>query len=297
MAALYDNRGMNILLILLLLPEILLAAPPVDRVYQARMEDSKWTVSNTGVLQCRMSHEIPLFGKAVFYRDSGRPLRLRIDAWQRYPQGIEVLFRSVNAAWKPRPGAAELARLKTLGGRSPMLLADAESARRAWYELQQGYLPSFDFIDERDGGNRVSIVLSTVRFRDGEQAFNQCVAKLWPYHFDDVKQALVFFGFDEEFPPEGAEDKALKKLLDYLKVDPSIKAVRVIGHADEKGSSCYNDNLSRRRAQYIYDYLLLSGVDPALLRLEYRGERQPRVRGRGEKARAANRRVEVLLER
>ena len=283
--------------LLVLLPLLASAAPPFDRIYQAPMEESKWTLSSTGVLQCRLSHEIPLFGKAVFYRDSGRPLRLRIDSWQPYPKGIDVVFRSVSAAWKGKKTAAELARLKTLGGGKPLLRADADSSRRAWYELQQGFQPTFGFVDAKDGHNSVAVVLSTVRFRDSEQAFNECVGKLYPYNFEDVKQALVFFGFDEEFPPEGEEERALNKLLDYIKVDPSIKAVRVIGHADEKGRSCYNDNLSKRRAQYVYDWLILSGLDPKLLRMDYRGEREPRVRGRSEKARAANRRVEVLLER
>ncbi len=293
-----DKPVMKLLLPLLLLMALpLFAAPPADRVYKADLHQSTWEASGNGVLQCRLTHEIPLFGKAVFYRDSGRPLRLRIDAWQNYPKGMDVVFRSVSAEWKDRATEAELARLKTLGGGQPMLRVDAEAARRAWYELQQGFQPTFSFIDEADGGNSVAIVLSTVRFRDGEQAFNTCVGKLYPYNFEDVKRALVFFGFDEEFPPEGEEERALKKLLDYIKVDPSVKVIRVIGHADEKGSSCYNDNLSKRRAQYIYDWLVLSGMDPGMLRLDYRGEREPRVRGRGEKARAANRRVEVLLER
>jgi outer membrane protein OmpA-like peptidoglycan-associated protein len=284
-------------LLLTCLPLFVAARPPADRIYQAPMESAEWVVSNTGVLQCRLTHEIPLFGKAVFYRDSGRPLRLRIDSWQPYPKAVEVVFSSISAAWKQRRSEAELARLRTLGGGSPMLRVDAGNSRRAWYELQQGFQPTFSFVDVADGNNLVAIVLSTVRFRDSEQAFNDCVARLYPDNFEDVKRALVFFDFDEEFPPEGEEERALARLLAYIRVDPSVKTVRVVGHADEKGSSCYNDNLSKRRAQYIYDWLILSGLDPKMLRMDYRGEREPRIRGRSEQARAANRRVEVLLER
>jgi len=295
-----DNPVMKqpaLILLLSSLSPLLSAGPPSDRIYQAPMENAEWRPSNTGVLQCRLTHEIPLFGQAVFYRDSGRPLRLRIDAWQSYPKGMAVRFSSISAAWKGHQTETELGRLKTLGGGSPMLRTDAASARRAWYELQQGFQPTFRFTDTGDGGNSVAIVLSTVRFRDSLKSFNDCVARLYPDNFEDVKQGLVFFGFDEEFPPEGEEERALSRLLAYIRVDPSVKTVRVIGHADEKGSSCYNDNLSRRRAQYVYDWLLLSGLDPKMLQMEYRGEREPRVRGRSEKARAANRRVEVLLER
>lgn len=295
-----DNPIMKRLLSLPVLLSVTLsvwAAPPADRIYQAPMEEAKWVLADEGVLQCSLTQEIPLLGKAVFYRDSGRPLRLRIDAWQTYPQGLETRLLSNTANWKSRQASAELARLKTTGGGPGMLRADAESSRRAWYELQQGYQPSFDFIDPTDGEHRVSIQLSTVRFRDSEQGFNECVSKLFPWNFEDVKLARVHFGFDEEFPPEGEEDRALKKLLDYLKVDPSIKAVRVVGHADDKGSDCYNDNLSKRRAQYVYDWLILSGVDPKKLRMGWEGERKPLVKQKSEQARAQNRRVEVWLER
>ena len=273
------------------------AAVPADRVYQAPMEQANWTLANNGVLQCSLSQEIPLLGKAVFYRDSGRPLRLRIDAWQNYPRGLAARLLSQSANWKSQHKTALLAKLKTTGGGSGMLRADAESSRRAWYELQQGFQPAFEFIDTTDGDHLVAIRLSTVRFRDSEQGFNECVAKLFPYNFEDVKRARVYFGFDEEFPPPGEEERALKKLLAYLEVDPSVKVVRVVGHADDKGSDCYNDNLSKRRAQYVYDWLLLSGVDPKMLRMGWEGERQPLVKGHSEKARAKNRRVEVWLER
>ena len=273
------------------------SAVPADRVYQAPMEQADWKLENNGVLQCSLTQEIPLLGKAVFYRDSGRPLRLRIDAWQSYPKGLPVRLLSQAAQWKNQPKAALLAKLKISGSGEGMLRADAGSSRRAWYELQQGFEPAFEFIDPTDGDHLVAIRLSTVRFRDSEQAFNACVAKLFPYNFEDVKRARVFFDFDEEFPPPGEEERALKKLLAYLKVDPSVKAVRVVGHADDRGSDCYNDNLSKRRAQYVYDWLLLSGVDPKMLRMGWQGERQPLVKGYSEKARAKNRRVEVWLER
>jgi len=71
----------------------------------------------------------------------------------------------------------------------------------------------------------------------------------------------------------------------------------VSGNTDYKGTECYNETLSARRAWYIYDYLVQSGVDPKKLHIEFNGENKPLVRGKDEKSRALNRRVEVTLQR
>lgn len=84
-----------------------------------------------------------------------------------------------------------------------------------------------------------------------------------------------------------------------------LAGVAVIGHADRmqgKGFD-YNQGLSQRRAQTVRELLIGRGVDPELIRYEYRGDTQQVQQCDGVKPRAAllecllpNRRVEVQFE-
>jgi len=89
----------------------------------------------------------------------------------------------------------------------------------------------------------------------------------------------------------------LKPLLDYLQVDNAISKIVISGHTDLNGAECYNDTLSARRAWYVYDMLIDSGIDPKLLRVDFFGENKPLQKGTTETALAANRRVGVRLVR
>ncbi len=262
----------------------------------APIEKSEWTMTKDNVLLCQIEHVIPKFGKAIFYQSSGRHINFKLVSEHRYKKDLPVDFNSVSATWKGEHSEKNISQLKTTG-KNPLIQIKDVSAREAYFELQQGFQIQLDFIDDEDGFNPVSVVVSTVNFRDVEQKFSRCVTELHPYNFDDVKKSLVHFDFDEEFPKVEEEDEALKEMLQYLKVDPFVKSITVIGHTDYKGSICYNDSLSSRRALYVYDYLLQSNVDPKKLFLEFKGESKPITKKKDEKSRAINRRVEVILKK
>ena len=71
--------------------------------------------------------------------------------------------------------------------------------------------------------------------------------------------------------------------------------VRVVGYSDAVGSDSYNRELSLARADSVRDALEVYGVDPARVRAEGRGEAEPRASNGSEAGRAANRRVEILV--
>ncbi|MBL6998343.1 MAG: OmpA family protein [Gammaproteobacteria bacterium] len=267
-----------------------------ERVYMSPMEASSWTLTSDSILRCELEHSIPGFGKAVFYRESGRVLGLKFISDYRYKKDMEVAFRSISASWKGVQTVADLAKLKSTGSHS-MVSINSNAASYAYFELRQGYQPSLYFINDEFGTQAVSVILSTVNFSAVDTPFSDCVARLYPDHFDDVKLARVQFDFDDEFPLPAEEERALGRLLSYLKVDNSIQSILVSGHADYKGTRCYNDTLSARRAWYVYDYLMQSGVDSRKLRIEFKGESSPLVQGKDDKSRAKNRRVEVRLQK
>jgi outer membrane protein OmpA-like peptidoglycan-associated protein len=282
-------------LLILLASYLLSVQASSDRIYMSPMEQSSWVLTADTALRCEIEHQIPRFGKAVFFQQSGRPLEMKIVSNHNYKKDLELSFRSVTANWKGEQTEAELGRFKSSGGNNPLLSIDNNPARQAYFELQQGYQPSLFFVDDEDGFNSVSVILSTVRFRDVEADFGNCLSRLYPYHFDDIKSAQVHFEFDDEFPLQEEEDRALGKMLAYLKLDDSVKSLVISGHADFKGSECYNETLSARRAWYVYDFLVQNDVDPRLLQVEFYGETKPVNKGKDELSRAANRRVTVTM--
>lgn len=265
-----------------------------DRIYMSPMEQSSWVITQDSRLRCEIEHNIPRFGKAIFYQDSGRSLQLRVETLHTYKKDLNISFRSVTANWKGIHTESELATLKSTG-RHQLVDITSDAARHAYFELQQGYQPSLFFVDEADGLNSVSAILSTVNFRDIEADFGSCMTRLFPYNFEDLKTARVHFEFDDEFPKIEEEERALQNMLEYIQLDKSVHTLLISGHTDFKGSECYNDNLSARRALYVYDYLIQSGVDPRRLQLEFHGEAQPISKGRDDASRAKNRRVTVTM--
>jgi outer membrane protein OmpA-like peptidoglycan-associated protein len=86
---------------------------------------------------------------------------------------------------------------------------------------------------------------------------------------------------------------ALDQLAEALRGDDRLIAT-VAGHADEVGSRDHNDELSKRRARRVADYLLRAGVPAAQVVVHWFGEREP-LDHLGEIPDQRNRRVEVVV--
>jgi len=94
----------------------------------------------------------------------------------------------------------------------------------------------------------------------------------------------------------------LGEAVEILKRYPELK-VEVAGHTDAVGSDEYNQKLSERRAQAVYDYLTSNGVDAArLIGPTGYGESRPIAPNANEdgsdnpEGRARNRRTELNVQ-
>ena len=72
--------------------------------------------------------------------------------------------------------------------------------------------------------------------------------------------------------------------------------VSVYGHTDERGDAAYNQSLSERRALAVARFLAQQGVARQRLAGVGYGQRRPAFEGDSERARTANRRIEILIE-
>ncbi len=101
----------------------------------------------------------------------------------------------------------------------------------------------------------------------------------------------VFFDFDDsvlrsEYAP------LIERHARYLSTKAPL-AVRIEGHADERGGAEYNLALGQRRAETVARALRLLGVKDGQLEAISHGEERPRASGHDETAWAQNRRADI----
>jgi type IX secretion system PorP/SprF family membrane protein len=84
----------------------------------------------------------------------------------------------------------------------------------------------------------------------------------------------------------------LDNLAEILILEPNWK-IKIIGHADKIGSSYYNIQLSKRRAEAVMNYLLNRGVNESQMIVEYYGDKKPFSSNYTREGRQLNRRVEL----
>jgi outer membrane protein OmpA-like peptidoglycan-associated protein len=104
----------------------------------------------------------------------------------------------------------------------------------------------------------------------------------------------VYFDFDRaEIRPDSRP--VLDEAAAILNANPDVRLVVVEGHTDALGSEEYNQALSIRRAEAVYQYLINAGVAPERMRTEGFGESRPVADNETEEGRAQNRRVELRV--
>ena len=289
-------RG-SLLCSLLLLSSSLTAAAAESlpaEVYMAGVHESAWQFSGSSAL-CELRHEIPQFGQARFFRLAGEELGFDITSYQPVPERVEAVLREASPDWSHSP-ADPLEQIVVVESGLKPIRMDRRPAGWLLSALAKGQIGSFDLLDWNDSRKQLQIRLSPVNFQRPYRAFKQCLTQLSDKGFDAIRHAEIHFALDVYRLDEPAQAR-LKGLADYIQADSSISAVQIAGHADDQGENPYNLRLSARRAKSVQDELVRLGVESRLIKSRHYGESRPKIRGRSETARAANRRVEIELVR
>lgn len=107
---------------------------------------------------------------------------------------------------------------------------------------------------------------------------------------------LVFFDWDSYKIGEGALSVVEAVAEEIEARQGNYEVVKVVGHADTSGSKAYNRKLSMKRANSVRDSLVEMGVDPALIKVEGRGQEELLVDTPDGVREPANRRVNISFE-
>lgn len=108
-----------------------------------------------------------------------------------------------------------------------------------------------------------------------------------------VIPTTFYFAFDQSLLTQKTQE-VLKEHARRLRAKPS--AIKLEGHADERGTREYNMALGERRALAVRDFLILHGVSERMITVVSYGEERPVAMGMGEESWSLNRRVELLTE-
>jgi outer membrane protein OmpA-like peptidoglycan-associated protein/tetratricopeptide (TPR) repeat protein len=103
----------------------------------------------------------------------------------------------------------------------------------------------------------------------------------------------IFFDVDK-YDLQDKSAAELNKVIRFLTDNPRIK-IEISGHTDNSGSPAYNKQLSEKRAQSVYNYLITQGVDKARLRAKGFGQDKPLAPNDTEENRRLNRRIEFRI--
>jgi peptidoglycan-associated lipoprotein len=103
----------------------------------------------------------------------------------------------------------------------------------------------------------------------------------------------IHFDYDQ-FAIRADDQALLNRKAEILRANPAVR-IRVVGHADDRGSDEYNLALGMRRATAAKDYLVRIGIEAGRIEVASLGEEVPLDPGANESAWAMNRRGEFEM--
>ena len=163
-------------------------------------------------------------------------------------------------------------------------------------ELEQGFSPAFYFSDWYSPYDKVVAQLNPVQFVDSFNQFNQCIAGLLPYSFDDIAFTVLSYETGGDKLTRESE-RRLEQIAQYLKYDPEIDYVEIQGYTDSYGGRWPNQKLSEKRADAIKQVFVDLGIEEGKISVEGHGEKQHVASNETDTGRAKNRRVVINMGR
>tara|TARA_B100000446_G_scaffold61006_2_gene57444 strand:+ start:23410 stop:24354 length:945 start_codon:yes stop_codon:yes gene_type:complete len=271
-----------------------LSVPLAAKPYQADLGDSSWAVDSS-IFECRMVHDIPFYGRAVFEHLAGYDAKFQLRPQSPLMKSGKASLVSASPHWKPAGKSTDLGLVPVTQGKFPVTLKEQKAARML-SELFAGQDLVFTRAPWYGAERSAKVVLSPVNFRAAYGQYQACLTDLLPVNFDQIRRTAIYFpsGHDRLLPSE------LKKLDDialYVKADDSVQSFFVDGHTDSMGGRGDNLELSQQRAEMVVKMLVERGIPEDKIASRWHGERYPVTSNRTRKGRAQNRRVTIRLEK
>lgn len=198
---------------------LLLAGNLHASFYQASLSQSHWEVSQSKIA-CRLTHEIPHYGRAEFIQSAGESLVLGLQADHlRAPitqAGLSVrapawmhgfLARQIHPVYLQEERASKFIKLIVAG----------ETAEQMLDELGRGRFPTFTYEQALGVRNEeIRVAVSAVNFLASYEAFLACRRQLLPYGYRKIQDQTLFFNLASRALSLKAQQK-IERIAHYLK--------------------------------------------------------------------------------
>ncbi len=266
------------------------------RHYVASLEDSHWRVTRNTPIICKLEHDIPSYGKAIFTSEAGKELNLNftLDMWLKPDQVTRATLMSRAPTWRPGIRSREITALtyqKYFNGEVPK--------RAAWSmlaELDRGMEPTFYYADWYNQTNKIAVGLSTVNFGRKYAEFKSCLANLLPYGFDDIAFTVLNYEFGGTELTRFSKMQ-LARVQEYLSYDNNVELVLVDAYTDSYGGRSINEKMSLKRANSIKEFFVAKGIPQQRIHTMGHGERRHVASNETIDERSRNRRVVIRISK
>ncbi|MCW8996943.1 MAG: OmpA family protein [Psychromonas sp.] len=267
-----------------------------NKSYHANIGNSLWYISNSTPIQCTLEHPIPRYGQAYFEVKASKQINLDfiLQSKQAMPKTTLAILKSVPPEWRPGKQPEEIDTVKfhqQFDG-----YVTQQSAWRMLNELESGQYPTFYFKDWYNNEQITSVGLSSINFTKSYDKFNDCIAQLLPYNFDDIAYSILKYN-KNGVQLNSFSRKRLKMIGDYIKYDNDISVVLISGYSDSYGGRHHNQQLSEERAKSVKKYLEQLGLDDEKIQVAAYGEKHHVADNQSVLGRMQNRRVVISIER
>ncbi len=262
-------------------------------LYHAPITQSQWNLS-ASIFGCKLTHTIPGFGQAVFFREAGEPLKFYLTTQRNPLQAGKAALVIEAPPWRPGQSVDDLGLVPVRDTNQPVTVGP-DAAERMLDSLLRGMQPTVTRQGKFVRG-AVRVAVNAVNFSNFYNDYLDCVATLLPVNFRQVERTKVFFDVDSSELTDEAK-KQLDKVVLYVKADPTVTQIFVDGHTDASGRRIYNLRLSRERAENVTRYLVSQGLDQDMIVTRYHGDRYPVIPNTTPANKAQNRRATIRLDR
>jgi len=273
-----------------------LPAVSANRQYHADLGNSNWYLSNSSPIQCTLEHPIPRYGQANFVAKASKKINLdfKLESKTGMPTTEVVQLKSVPPQWRPGSPPELIDTVKFYQQFDGYVTK--QSAWRMLTELERGRFPTFYFNDWYNNKQVISVGLSSINFNKSYDAFNNCVAQLLPYNFEDISYSILHYEKDGPSLTQFSKNR-LKMIGDYIKHDKSINIVLVGGYTDSYGEEEANRVLSEERANSVKAYLEELGFGDEKIKVSAYGEKRHIADNRNVLGREQNRRIVISIDK
>ncbi|HEY7883796.1 MAG TPA: OmpA family protein [Cellvibrionaceae bacterium] len=269
-------------------------ATALAATFTAPMETTRWQV-DASVFACKLYQPVALYGEAVFLRPAGETQRFYLQESNRQLGAGEVQVHTHSPLWQSLHHSRHLDTFSTTDSEQPLAL-DWQQSQRLISQLQAGQQLSFSHTSWYDSHESVEVMLAPIRFRAAFAEYQTCLQNLLPVNYAQIHRSTVSFATaGDEFNDDQRE--LMDNLVRYVLADSYVTGLMIDGHTDGQGLRADNLELSKRRAESVYQYIIERGVPEQLVTLRWHGERYPIASNRTPEGRAENRRVTIRVDR